>query len=122
MVWDLATGRIRNVLAGHRGWSACVTCAEGRGLWPLALTGGHDNRVNVWGRATGTAPPLPHRLAVDFPRPARRGPSVRRCAPCRSTEAGCLTLVATSDGMVRALESRGLPFGARRAGTVPAMR
>ena len=120
VVWDLATGRIRNVLAGHRGWSACVTCAEGRGLWPIALTGGHDNRVNLWGLRHGQRY---RRFRIVSPwtflvRPAAGRAFSVRALPLDGNR--LLTLVATSDGMVRALEPRGLPLGARRAGTVPA--
>ena len=52
VLWDLATGRIRDVLIGHKGRSACVACTDGRN-GPMALTAGEDNRVNVWdvGRA-----------------------------------------------------------------------
>ena len=120
VVWDLATGRIRNVLAGHRGWSACVTCAEGPGLWPLALTGGVDNRVNVWNLHHGQRH---HRFRIVAPwtflvRPAAGRAHSVRTLPLDSGR--LLALVATSDGTVRALESRRFPFGARRAGTVPA--
>jgi WD40 repeat protein len=119
VVWDIATGRIRNVLAGHRGWSACVTCAEGRGLWPLALTGGHDNRVNVWGLHHGQRH---RRFRIVSPwtflvRPAEGRAFSVRALPLDGDR--LLTLVATSDGTVRALEPRGFPLGARRAGTVP---
>lgn len=121
VIWDISTGRIRNVLAGHRGWSASVTCAEGSGLWPLALTGGHDNRVNVWGLHRGQR----HRRFRIVPpwtflvRPA----AGRAFSVCTLPLHGdrLLTFVATADGNVRALESRRFPFGARRAGIVPAL-
>ena len=119
VVWDLATGRIRDVLAGHKGWSACVTCAEGPGLWPLALTAGHDNRVNVWNLHHGR---WQHRLRIVPPWTFLVRPSAGRAHSVRAMtlDSGrLLALVATDNGTVRALESRGFPFGARRSGTVP---
>jgi WD40 repeat protein len=119
-VWELATGRIRNVLIGHRGWSACVTCAEGPGLWPLALTGGLDNRVNVWdlrhGRRQG-------RLRIVSPwtfliRPSAGQARVVRAMPLDRGK--ILALVITCDQMVRALEPRRFRRGAERAMAVPA--
>jgi WD40 repeat protein len=120
VVWDLATGRIRNVLTGHKGWSACVACVEGRGLWPLALTGGLDNRVNVWGLHRGQ---WHHRFRIVSPWNFLIRPSTGRAhsVSAMALDSGrLLVLVATSDGTVRALEPRRFPLGARRAGTVPA--
>jgi WD40 repeat protein len=120
VVWDLATGRIRNVLAGHKGWSACVTCAEGPGLWPLALTAGHDNRVNVWNLHHGRRH---HRFGIVPPWTFLVRPSAGRAHSVRAVtlDSGrLLALVATDSGTVRALESRRFPFGARRSGTVTA--
>jgi WD40 repeat protein len=120
VVWDLATGRIRNVLTGHKGWSACVTCAEGRGPWPLALTGGHDNRVNVWdlrrGRRRNHFRIVPPWTLLTRPW-AGHADAVRTMSLDRGR---ILVLVATSDGMVRALEPRRFSWGARRTGAVPA--
>jgi WD40 repeat protein len=119
VVWDLAAGRIRNVLGGHRGWSACVTCAPGPGLRPLALTGGLDNRVNVWdlrrGRRYQHFRIVPPWTFLTHP-PAGRAYAVR-AMPLDSGK--LLALVATSDGMVRALAPRTFPRGARRTGAVP---
>ena len=119
VVWDLATGRIRNVLGGHRGWSACVTCAPGPGLRPLALTGGLDNHVNVWdlrrGRRYHHFRIVPPWTFLTHP-PAGRAYAVRTM----SRNGGKLVaLVATSDGMVRALAPRTFLRGARRTGAVP---
>ena len=120
MVWDLATGRIRHVLTGHRGWSACVTCAVGAGLRPLALTGGLDNRVNVWdlrrGRRRG-------RFRIVSPwtflaRPAAGRAHAIRALPLDSGK--IMALVATSDGMVRALEPRRFPWERGEPARVPA--
>ena len=118
VVWDLATGRIRNVLAGHGGWSTCVTCAEGRGLWPFALTGGHDNRVSVWDLHHGQRR---HRFRIVSPVTFLVRPSAGLADSVRALpldRGRLLVLVATADGKVRALEPRGFPFGARRAGAV----
>ena len=120
VVWDLTTGRIRNVLNGHKGWSACVTCALGAGLWPLALTGGSDNRVNVWDLRHGRRR---NRFRIVPPwtfltRPATGRAHTVRTMPLDGGKV--LALVATSDGTVQALESRRFPWGARRTGAVPA--
>ena len=120
VVWDLATGRIRNVLTGHKGSSACVTCAEGRGPWPLALTGGLDNRVNVWDLRRGQRR---NRFRIVSPWTFLIHPSTGRAHAVRAMplDSGKLVvLVATSDGTVRALVPRRFPLGARRAGAVPA--
>ena len=120
VVWDLADGRIRHVLAGHRGWSACVTCAEGREPWPLALTGGLDNRVNVWNLHHGQRR---QRFRIVSPWTFLVRPSAGRVHSIRAMplDSGrLLVLAATSDGMVRALEPRRFRLGARRAGTTPA--
>ena len=120
VVWDLATGRLRNVLAGHRGWSACVTWAEGSGLWPLALTGGHDNRVNLWNLRRGQ---WHRRFRIVPPWAFLVRPSSGRAHSVRAIQLGdgrLLALVATTDGTARALELRGFRLGARRAGSVPA--
>ena len=120
VVWDLGTGRIRNVLAGHRGWSACVTCAEGRETWALALTGGLDNRVNVWNLHHGQRR---QRFRIVSPWAFLVRPSGGRAHSVRALplDSGrLLVLVATSDEMVRALEPRRFRLGARRVGTAPA--
>jgi WD40 repeat protein len=120
VVWDLATGRIRNVLAGHRGWSACVTCAERPRRPPLALTGGLDNRVNVWDLGRGHRR---NRFRIVPPWTFLIRPSAGRAHAVRAVtldDGKILALVATSDGMVRILEPHRLPWGARRAGSVPA--
>jgi WD40 repeat protein len=120
VVWDLGTGRIRHVLAGHKGWSSCVTYAESRGLWPLVLTGGLDNRVNVWDLHHGR---WRHRFRIVSPWTFLVRPSSGRAHSIRAlslSSGKLLALVGTSDGVVRALEPRGLPLGARRAGAVPA--
>ena len=120
VVWDLATGRIRNVLAGHRGWSACVTCVEGPQLRPLALTGGFDNRVNLWDLRHGRRR---NRFSIVSPWRFLARPGTGRAHAVRAMPLGSgkiLALVATSDGMVRALEPRGFHLGARRARVVPA--
>ena len=120
VVWDLGTGRMRHVLTGHRGWVACVTCPAGPGPRPLALTGGLDNRVNVWDLRRGTrrnrfrvVPPW----ALLFPGSRGQVHAVRAMA----LDGGkILALVATSDGLVRALEPYRFPWGATRIGMVPA--
>ena len=120
VVWDLATGRIRNVLAGHRGWSACVTCAEGREPWPLALTGGLDNRVNVWSLHHGQRR---QRFRIVSPWTFLVRPSAGRAHSVRAMplDSGrLLALVATDDGTARVLEPRRFRLGVRRAGTAPA--
>lgn len=118
VVWDLATGRMRNVLTGHKGWSACVTCAEGPGPWPLALTGGHDNRVNVWdlrhGHRHGHFRIVPPWTFLWHPW-AGHADAVRAMSLDRGQ---ILVLVATADGVIRALEPRWFGWGVRRTGAV----
>jgi WD40 repeat protein len=120
IVWDLSSGRIRNVLGGHTGWSACVTCAEGHGRWPRVLTGGLDNRVNVWdlhsGRRRRRVRIVSWWMYLARP-PAGRAHAVRTLAIAGGKP---WVLVATTDGMARALRPRSLPWGARRTGAVPA--
>ena len=120
VVWDLATGRIRNVMTGHKGSSACVTCAEGPGPWPLALTGGLDNRVNVCDLRRGQRR---NRFRIVSPWTFLIHPSTGQAHAVRAMplDSGrLLVLVATSDGTVRALVPYRFPLGARRAGVVPA--
>src|SRR5262249_11962827 len=120
VVWDLTTGRIRHVLGGHRGWSACVTCTEAPPPPPLALTGGADNPGNVWDPRPRRRP-RPLRLVPPSTFPARPGPAGRTGTRGRRPHRGrAMTLGATTDGMVRALLPRGFGRGARRAGAVSA--
>jgi len=119
VVWDLATGGIRNVLAGHRGWSACVTTTSGSRLRPLALTGGFDNRVNVWdvrrGRRRNRFRIVPAWTFAAHP-VAGRAYAVRTV----DLDGGkFLALVATCDGMIRAFKPRAFRGGARRLGAMP---
>jgi WD40 repeat protein len=120
VVWDLTTGRIRNVLSGHRGRTACVTCVDGRELWPLALTGGFDNRVNVWDLRHGRRK---HRFRIVPPWTFLVRPSAGHARSVRAAtlDSGrLLALIATSNGTVRALERSRFPFAVRRSGTVSA--
>src|ERR1039457_6953862 len=119
-VWDVSTGRIRNVLTGHKGWSACVACAVGPGLRPIALTGGYDNRVNIWDLRRGRR----HKhFRIVPPWTFLASPPTGRAHAMWTLplDGGRLVaLVATSDGMVRALEPRRFPWGVRRMGVMPA--
>ena len=120
VVWDLATGRMRHVLAGHRGWAACVTCPEGRGLRPLALTGGLDNRVNVWDLRHGTRRNR-FRIVPPWALLLRSSRGQAHAMRAMTLDGGkILALVATSDGLVRGLEPHRLAWGARRTAAVPA--
>ena len=119
-VWDVHTGRIRNVLTGHKGWSACVACALGPGQRPIALTGGYDNRVNVWDLRRGRRR---RHFRIVWPWTFLASPSAGRAhamwtMPLDSGRV--VALVATSDGVVRALEPRRFPWGVRRLAVVPA--
>ena len=88
------------------------------GLWPFALTGGHDNRVSVWDLHHGQRR---HRFRIVSPVTFLVRPSAGLADSVRALpldRGRLLVLVATADGKVRALEPRGFPFGARRAGAV----
>jgi WD40 repeat protein len=119
VVWDLGTGRIRNVLAGHRGWSAGVACAEDSRRRPVALTVGLDNRVNLWdldrGHRRGRVHIVPPWAFLIRP----EGGRARAVRALPLDDGGIMALVTTSDGMVRALELRAR-WRAWRAGAVPA--
>lgn len=119
-VWDASTGRIRDVLTGHKGWSACVACAVGPGQRPMALTGGHDNRVNIWDLRRGRR--YKHFRIVPPWTFLASPPTGRAHAVWRMPLDGgrLVALVATSDGTVRALEPRRFPWGVRRMGMMPA--
>jgi WD40 repeat protein len=117
VVWDLGSGRMRDVLSGHRGRSAAVACAQGAGGL-LALTAGEDNRVNVWdlGRRRRSA----RFRIVPFWRflthPSAGHANSVLAVPLDTGE--LLVLIATSDGMVRSVLPRGFPHGVRRAAAV----
>jgi WD40 repeat protein len=120
VVWDLATGRMRHVLTGHQGWSACVTCVQGWGLRPCAVAAGTGNRVSVWDLRRGQR--RNHfRIVPPWTFLTRHSAGQAHAVCALPLERGrILVLAATFDGMVRALEPRRFPWGARRAGAVPA--
>ena len=119
LVWDVTAGQVRDVLSGHRGWSSCVVCAHDARGRPLALTGGTDNRVNVWDLRSGRR--LNRFRIVSRPvflisPPKGRVTSVRQI-PLRGSRHA--VFVATADGRVHALHPRPLGMGARRVATIP---
>jgi WD40 repeat protein len=119
VVWDPATGRMRKVLAAHRGWSSCVTHAQGAGNRPLVLTGGFDNRVNVWDISRGWH----RRFRIVKPWTFLTHPSAglaRAIRTLRLPNGRMLVLVATLDGMVRALEAPDTMRRAHRTGATMA--
>jgi WD40 repeat protein len=120
VIWDLATGRMRAVLVGHRGQSSCVTCAQDSSGRPLALTGGHDNRVNVWNLRTGRRRNcfriVPLRIFIARPSAGRA--AAVRVLPLRDGQV--FVLVATADGQLRLFKPRGFGRGARRLAAIDA--
>jgi WD40 repeat protein len=118
-VWDLGTGQLRKVLAGHRGWSSCVTLAQGAAPQSLVLTGGFDNRVNVWDISRRWH----RRFRIVNPWTFLTHPSAglaRAIRTLRLPNGRTLVLVATVDGMVRALEASEAMRRARRTGAITA--
>jgi len=119
VVWDLGTGRMLAVLAGHRGWSSCVSVAQRAGSWPLVLTSGFDNQVLVW----DTSRRRLRGFRIVRPAAFLRHPSsghARAISALRRADATMLLLVSTLDGMVRVLETSATPRRVRRTGAIPA--
>ena len=116
-VWDIGTGHLRKVLAGHRGWCSCVTLAQRATTQPLVLTGGFDNRVNVWDLSRKW-----HRrfrivkLWTFLTHPSAG--LARAIRTLRPPNGRTLVLVATVDGRVRALEASETMRRARRTGAI----
>jgi WD40 repeat protein len=86
----------------------------------MALTGGYDNRINIWdlrrGRRHKHFRIVPLWAFVASP-PTGRAHAIWTMPP----DGGRLVaLVATSDGTVRALEPRRFPWGVRRMGVMTA--
>ncbi len=115
VVWDLAGRRIRHVLAKHKRMVSAVTSGTAPDGTPLAVTGGQDNRVNVWavgrGRRTG------HLRIVSRTSYLRRRESgyavaVRMATSRRDRP---VILVLSEDGDLRIFEKRTWRFGYRRA-------
>jgi WD40 repeat protein len=119
VVWDLGTGRMDKVLDAHRGWSSCVSRAQEVGTQPLVLTGGLDNRVNLWEVSRGR-----HRqFRIVQPWTFLAHPltgHARAISTVPLPNGGVLVLVTTSDGMVRVLETRDTMRRARRRGAITA--
>ena len=117
--WDPRARRIRKVLAGHHGWSSCVTHAQGTGGRPFVLTGGFDNRVNVWDISRAWH----RRFRIVDPWTFLTHPSAglaRAIRALRLPDGRMLVLVTTLDGMVRALEAPDTMGRARRTGATMA--
>src|SRR5205823_6508426 len=113
------TGQVRKVLAAHRGWTSCVTRAQGAGTRPLVLTGGFDNHVTVSDISRGWH----RRFRIVKPWTFLRHPlegHPRAIWTLRLTNGPLLVLVATLDGMVRVLEARDTIRRARRTRAIPA--
>ena len=53
IVWDLADGRIHNVLRGHTAAITALACAANDQGHPVAATAGQDNKVNLWDVISG---------------------------------------------------------------------
>ena len=117
VVWDLDTGRMRRVLASHRGWTSCVERAQGSGNESVVLTGGFDNRVNVWDLSRGW-----HRRFRVVRRWAFLAePSAghaRAIRTVRLADGRMLVIVATLDGMARVLEAPETMRHVRRTGAI----
>jgi len=116
---DPRVNRIRKVLAGHRGWTSCVARAPGAWGRPLVLTGGFDNRVNVWDVSRGWH----RRFRIVEPLTFLKHPSAghaRAVSALPLPDGRMLVLVVTLDGMVRALETTGTMARARRTGATTA--
>jgi len=119
VVWDLGTGRMRRVLGAHRGWTSCVAHAPGARTGSVVLTGGFDNRVNAWDLSRWwhrrfRVVKLPAFLAYPSSGHAR---AIRTA---RLPDGKVLVLVATLDGMVRALEAPETMRHVRRTGAIAA--
>lgn len=120
VIWDVTKGRVRDVVAGHAGWSSCVTCAKDSRARPIALTGGHDNRVNVWDLRTGRRR---KRFRIASPRTFWTRPVAGHANSIRvltSRDGESVVLVEAGDGQVRVLQPRRFMPGARRIGAVTA--
>jgi WD40 repeat protein len=118
VVWDVSTGKMRNVLIGHKGRSSCVTCFQDSRARPLALTGGYDNRVNVWDLRSGRRRSrfhivAPHALLAS---PRSGHATSIRFAALRGGQS--IVLVATADGYIRVLRPRQFGRGAQRVVTI----
>ena len=119
VVWDLGTGRMRRVLGAHRGWTSCVAHAPGARTGSVVLTGGFDNRVNAWDLSRRwhrgfRIVRLPTFLAYPS---AGHAQAIRTV---RLPDGKVLVLVATLDGMVRALEAPETMRHLRRTGAITA--
>jgi WD40 repeat protein len=51
-LWDASTGHRKQWLRGHTGWVSCAACGSYQGQ-PVAVTGGYDCRICVWGLPGG---------------------------------------------------------------------
>ncbi len=117
--WDPRASRMRRVLAGHRGWTSCVARVPGPGGRPFVLTGGFDNRVNVWDVGRGWH----RRFRIVEPLTFLTHPSAghaRAVSALRLPDGRMLVLVVTLDGIVRALETTGTMARGRRTGAAMA--
>ena len=119
VVWDLRTGRMRRVLAGHRAWTSCVARVEGSGSRPVVLTGGLDNRVTAWD--LGRRRRRRFRVAPGWD--ALRHPfanRVRAISAFRLADGTALVFVSSLDGVVRVFKAKGALGRARMAGMITA--
>ena len=53
IIWDLADRRIHGVLGKHTGWTSALASGSSPGGMLVAVTGGCDNRINIWDPARG---------------------------------------------------------------------
>ncbi|HEX3958975.1 MAG TPA: caspase family protein [Trebonia sp.] len=120
VIWDLASGRMRHVMSGHRGWSSSVACFEDRRHQAAAVTGGHDNRVNIWDVRHGWRRRRLRIVPLWAFLVQRAAGMARDVCGLEMPGGKLLVLVATADGMVRALQSRRWGTGTRRLAVVSA--